>query len=467
MSRSLVSQRVALGVVLLLSAGLACRTLAAGEGPEGGENRGQTAPREPVTSRAAALLVCVLTAGIARAGQPAEKGPSPRGFPVPELAALDRLLPPLMEKWRLPGGAVAIAKDGRLMVARGYGLAEVPKRRPVEPDSLFRIASLSKPITAAAILVLVEQGRLRLDARALDLLGPVEPPAGKSLDPRFGRITVRQLLQHTGGFDRQVSSDPMFRSIDVAGDLGVAPPAGPAAILRWMLGRPLDFEPGARYAYSNFGYCVLGRILERASGRSYEAAVKSLVLEPAGIERMRLGRSKAAGRFPGEVGYYPQSGAKPGRSVFPDDRAPVPPPYGTFSIEAMDAHGGWIASAVDLVRFVTALDGTRKPALLKPDTFALIPASPNPKIEPDHATRYGLGWSLHPTGKGMNWSHTGSLPGTTAILVRTHDRMTWAALFNSRPADPDALLLDLDRTLWEAIRQVSRWPDHDLFGQYR
>jgi len=362
---------------------------------------------------------------------------------------------------------VAVARDGRLLVARGYGLADVENRRPVEPDALFRIASLSKPITAAAILVLVEQGRLRLDSGALDLLGPIEPPPGKSLDPRLSRITVRQLLQHTGGFDRQASGDPMFRPLEIARDLGVSPPASPEAVVRWMLGRPLDFEPGGRYAYSNFGYCLLGRIVGRIAGQDYETAVQSLVLNPAGITRMRLGRSKAAGRLPGEVAYHARPGAKPARSVFPDDREPVPPPYGTFFLESMDAHGGWVASAVDLVRFVTALDGTRRPGLLKPETFALIAAPPTPQIDPKHPTRYGLGWALHSTGKGTNWSHSGSLPGSMALMVRTHDGMTWAALFNSRPADSDALLLDLDRTLWDAIREVTRWPKHDLFPRYR
>jgi N-acyl-D-amino-acid deacylase len=234
-----------------------------------------------------------------------------------------------------------------------------------------------------------------------------------------------------------------------------------------MLGRPLDFDPGTRYAYSNFGYCLLGRIVERAAGQGYEGAVRSLVLEPAGITRMRLGRTKAADRCEGEVCYYPQPGAQPGRSVFGGDAQPVPQPYGTFSVEAMDAHGGWIGSAVDLVRFVTALDGTRPPGLLKPETLGWIEAPPSPKIEPDRPSMYGLGWALHPAEKGMNWSHTGSLPGTSALVVRTHDRIVWAAMFNSRPAQSDEFLLELDRTLWKAVKEVRRWPEHDLFARYR
>lgn len=414
------------------------------------------------------MVAALLGASAITCAGAASDPPHPsRGVRVAEMAAYDRLVPELMEKWKLPGGAVAVAKEGRLVLARGYGLADVERGRPVEPDALFRVASVSKPITAAAVLVLVERGQLKLESRAIELAGPVEPPKGKAIDPRFGRITVRQLLQHTGGFDRGASFDPMFRSVEIAREMGVSPPADPAAIVRYMLGRPLDFDPGTRYAYSNFGYCLLGRIVARAAGQGYEGAVRSLVLERAGIARMRLGRTKAADRFAGEVCYYPRPGAKPGRSVFPDDGEPVPQPYGTFSVEAMDAHGGWIASAVDLVRFVTALDGTRKPGLLKPQTVGWIETPPSPKIEPDRPSMYGLGWALHPAGKGMNWSHSGALPGTAALVVRTHDRMTWAALFNSRPAELDDFLLELDRTLWEAVKEVRQWPEHDLFSRYR
>src|SRR5690606_2114854 len=121
------------------------------------------------------------------------------------------------------------------------------------------------------------------------------------------------------------------------------------AIVRYMMGQPLDFDPGTSYAYSSFGYAVLGRIVERITGGSYEQYVKEAVLEPAGATRMRLGRSLLADRAPGEVRYYDPATVN---SVFPGGGA-VPVSYGGFNIEAMDAHGGWIASAVDLLRFQT------------------------------------------------------------------------------------------------------------------
>lgn len=419
------------------------------------------------------LWLAVLTAFAAAVpgeALPADK-PTPAesfsmtGTPVPGMASYDRIIGELMKKWEIPGGAVAVAKDGRLLLARGYGLAEVETQRPVQPDALFRIASVSKPITAATILALVEREQIDLDAKALDLLPRCEPPDSQSMDLRFKEITVRNLLQHTAGFNRSVSLDPMTNSRKVAEALGQLTPPDQAGIIRFMLGRPLDFDPDTEYAYSNFGYCLLGRIIEEASGKPYDEAVKELVLKPAGVTRMRLARTRREDLLPEEVRYYSPPGSAPVDSIFPQDKDKTPAPYGRFYIEAMDAHGGWLASPVDLVRFVTALDGSRKPALMREETFRRIGADPMPRISKDRPTYYGLGWAVHRYKTGTNWSHAGGLPGTNTLLVRTHHGMVWAALFNSRP-DGDGFLGEVDRGMWKAYDQVTDWPDHDLFERY-
>src|SRR6187455_122741 len=109
-------------------------------------------------------------------------------------------------KLKTPGGALAVVKDGRLVYAKGFGLGDVVNKAPVEPTSLFRIASLSKPITAVAVLRLAQEGKLDLDAKAFALLD-LKAPEGSSVDPRLAVITIRQLLQHTGGWNREKSSD--------------------------------------------------------------------------------------------------------------------------------------------------------------------------------------------------------------------------------------------------------------------
>jgi CubicO group peptidase (beta-lactamase class C family) len=415
------------------------------------------------------LLATVFLAAILSHGYPVLAVASPgkraiavAGTAAPEMAPLDEMMTSLMRKWNIPGGQLAVAKDGRLVFAHGYGLADREEGKPVQPDSLFRIASVSKPITSAAILKLVEQGRLDLDAKALDILKPPVVPSGKPRDGRWRQITIRQLLNHTAGFDRDKSFDPMFRSREIAEATGTPSPADTTAIIHYMLGRPLDFDPGTKYAYSNFGYCLLGRVIEQVTGKRYGPAVQELVLHPAGITRMRLGRTRLAGRLPGEVRYYTPGDDK-AASVFANEREPVLWPYGGFYLNAMDSHGAWVGSAVDLVRFATALDGSRKPSLLKPETVRLIESRPPSPLPADSPTYYGLGWSVRPVGNGANWWHNGSLPGTMSLLVRTHHGFAWAAVFNTRPRDDGEFQGELDGAIWKAVGRVRQWPEGDQF----
>jgi CubicO group peptidase (beta-lactamase class C family) len=259
-----------------------------------------------LSHRRFACLLLALTLAPVR-GQDSKTLPF-TGEPVPELAPFDDLMRSFLAEHEVPGAALAISKDGKLIYARGFGYADPENNEKTLPTSLFRIASISKPITAAAILMLIEQGKLRLDDRAFELLALPTPP-GRKRDPRLADITVRHLLQHTGGWDRAKSFDAMFRPILIAKDLGVEPPAGPNEVIRYMLGQPLDSDPGSRYAYSNFGYCVLGRIIEKVSGQPYETFVQENVLRPLGATQTRLG--KTLERAAGEVNYAAGNRKKP------------------------------------------------------------------------------------------------------------------------------------------------------------
>jgi N-acyl-D-amino-acid deacylase len=378
------------------------------------------------------------------------------------MASVDQVISTLMTRWEIPGGAVAIVKDGRLVYARGFGYADAEARVVAAPDALFRIASLSKPITAAAVLKLVEQNRLSLDARAFELLPDLRPLPGATVDPRLATITVRHLLEHAGGWDRAVSFDPMFRSSEIATATGTPVPASVNAVIRYMLGQRLDFDPGTRYAYSNFGYAVLGRIIERVSGTSYERFVQDAVLAPAGATRMRLGRSLYADRAAGEARYYDRSTLN---SVFAGGGA-VPAPYGGFNLEAMDAHGGWVASTVDLLRFSTAVDRLpTRPDILTAATIDLMTARPRSPLWDGSAIYYGLGWLVRPA-EG-NWWHDGALPGTASIMVRTGTGLAWVALFNARDMRAGSTFQsEIDGAMWQAVNGVTAWPAHDLFTSF-
>lgn len=386
------------------------------------------------------------------------------------MESYDRLLLEFMRKWNVPGGAVAVVNEGRLVLARGYGWADVEAKQPVEPASLFRLASVSKPFTAVAVLKLVEQGKLKIDDRVCQLLG--EFPEGEHADSRWREITVGQLLHHTGGWDRDKAYDPMFMPYKISKALGTPAPAGSAEIIRYMLREPLQHPPGERYSYSNFGYCLLGRIIERATGRAYGQVVHELVLRPCGITDMRLGHTKLAARARGEVRYYNHPDDQLVRSVFPDVHDKVPPPYGGFYIEAMDSHGGWIGSAIDMMRFVAHLEGSRQPALLEPESRGRMLARPAPPVSVNKPSWYGMGWSVRSTGKNTrNWWHNGSLDGTSTLVVRTSQGRCWAALFNTRPSDEQEKKLgdfsgELDDLLWKAADGVERWPAHDLFPRF-
>ncbi|HEY3148936.1 MAG TPA: serine hydrolase domain-containing protein, partial [Dongiaceae bacterium] len=316
--------------------------------------------------------------------------------------------------------------------------------------------------------------KLNLDTRAFDIvkLKPVLD-GDKKPDPRLATITLRQLLQHTGGWDRDKSFDPMFRPRVIARAAGEPPPAGPHAVIRYMLGQPLDFDPGTRYAYSNFGYCVLGRVIEKITGQTYEKFVQEKILAPIGIKRMRIGASLDGRQAVGEVRYYTRKD-EPGESVFPGTARNVPWPYGGFHLEAMDAHGGWIASAVDLARFAAALDDPSHSPLLKPWTFETMYAAPPAPVSRQKdgsldATWYGCGWnvrSVNDDDDEANYWHAGSLPGTSTLLVRRWDGLSWAVLFNQRSEDkklPDGAI---DGGLHRAADAVVDWPKENLFDRF-
>ncbi len=375
------------------------------------------------------------------------------------MANYDAYFPTFLAKYGIPGVAVAVSKDGRLVYARGFGTADVEAGMPVQPTSRFRVASLSKPITAVVTMALVERGLLALDDAAFPYLDDLPVPEGQTEDARLAQVTIPDLLQHSGGWNRDGTGyDPMFDAVHIAQAMGVDSPPSTETIIRYMRGRPLDFSPGTTYAYSNFGYAVLGEVLEHVSETPYEQLVQG-VLADAGIDGMALAGSLLADRLPGEVRYYPTTDRAP--SVF--DGSTAPWPYGGFSIEAMAAHGGWVASAPDLLRLTTALDGLdNRPDLLTSESMAAMSDRPPLSVWNGAASWYGLGWSVNTNG---HWWHTGSIPGSESLLVRSsYNGLHWAVLFNARPAQGWGALADLDNAMWTLALGVQTWPTHDLFA---
>ncbi len=223
----------------------------------------------------------------------------------------------------------------------------------------MRLASLSKPLTAAAVRNLIEQGKLRLDSSAVELLD-LKPPPGRTMDPRFRKVTIEQILDHRGGWRTVNGRDPMFATKHIATALGRPSPASARDIVDYMAGQPLQFDPGTEYAYSNFGYCLLGRVIERVTGRSYIDYVRAEILEPLGIKSVAMSRSLPKDRGKSEPDYV-HPGTVP--NLFDADaKKNVPEPDGGFAIEALDSSGGLIASAADVALLLShyGTDGRRK-----------------------------------------------------------------------------------------------------------
>jgi len=317
-----------------------------------------------------------------------------------------------IKEFQVPGLSIAIAKKGKLVCREAFGLANIEAGKVLKAEDRFRIASISKPITSAAIFLLIEQRKLNLNDRVFGreaLLGIRNP------GERLGRIEVYHLLTHTSGGWPNDKSDPMFQHIAM----------NHSELISWAIENlPPDHAPGEVYAYSNFGYCLLGRIIEQVSGQTYEAFVRENILRPCGIEEMRI-----AGLRPqkDEVSYY----MKGKRLRF------------RMNVPRMDSHGGWVGTPADLVNFVMRVDGfTDPPDILKSESIETM--TKRNGINPD----YACGWNVNKAG---NWWHNGSLPGLTSLLVRTSKDDCWAACANTRSG---GMGLALDRLMWKISEKV-------------
>jgi CubicO group peptidase (beta-lactamase class C family) len=378
------------------------------------------------------------------------------GDAIANLAPFDDMMLKFMSDNQVPGASLAVARNGKLIYARGFGYADEKMTLGVQPNMRFRIASISKPITGVMILRLIEMGLLKLSDNPFAVL---KAPLPEDSDPRLRKITIEQLLHHTAGWDREASFDPMFRPLLIAKEEKVDAPAKPNDIIHYMTRRKLDFDPGTRYAYSNFGYCILGRVIEKTTGQSYEAAVHKYVFEPIGVKQTQLGKTLTP--LKNEVHYFDRT---TGRAVLgPDLGKFVARPYGAWYLEAMDAHGGWISTAADLVRFAAAFDQPERCTILKAESIQRMFTPPKGilMIKKEVNVGYGCGWVVRKVGNGkINTWHMGALDGTATVLVRRADGLSWAVLFNSRFNAKGVYLGNLiDPLVHLAANEVKRWPN--------
>ena len=355
---------------------------------------------------------------------------------------LDSKIKKVMKDYKLPSVAIGIVKDGKLVYAKGYGFGNKEDKIIASATSQYRLASISKPITAVAIMKLTESRNARRKIKLTDKVFGT----GKILGKKYGKkaysareksITVKQLLEHTAGGDKWDNNttpddkdkwgDPMAMRTKESFDK--------------LIGRMLDdtnptHKPGSYWQYSNFGYCVLGRIIAKKTGMSYEEYVKKHILKPCGITDMRIGPLTKKKRAYREVVYYSKD-----------------KPY-ELRTDKMDAHGGWIASPVDMMRFIVRVDGepSKKDILKKSTVTTMSSKSPN-------SANYGKGWFI----SGNNWTHGGVMTGTNAVLKKKDNGISYIFLTNFREGDKPSHRGDLEKALEDGIKAIKFWPNLDLF----
>ncbi len=366
-----------------------------------------------------------------------------------------------MTRHAIPGATFALAYKGELVVRTGLGLADVEKSTRVSTSTQFRIASVSKPLTAVAVFH-------ALEARGADLQAALNRPVfGGSgylpqfsgiLDPRVLKITLRDLLQHTGGWDSGLGYDPQYDLPAIAKSLNVQSPPSASDIISYMLqNKPLDVAPGTVWHYSNFGYNILARVVEALSGQPYEVYFRRMVL-PLGIHNMWIAGNQLKDRRPDETIYYDDPRAELAPSIFDGGVSKGPMSYSGLDLRSMDGHGGWLATATDLVKIasaVTPADGGLQ--LLKPASIAVMTAPVSGINNP----QVSLGWVSEEGGRKIG--HAGALTtGTLSYLLRRADGIVYAVIFNRLPAInlPDIGLLGKELTtgMAKALDDVKSWP---------
>jgi CubicO group peptidase (beta-lactamase class C family) len=370
-----------------------------------------------------------------------------------EFAAAGRTITSFMRKWTIAGASVAIAKDGKLIFARGFGYADSSTMTETQPYNLFRIASISKLVTAIGIMKLQEDGKLSLNDRVFGPEGILNDDYfSNPRDKRAYDITVAHLLSHEAGWSPRYG-DHMFMPITVAEKMGVKPPASTKTIIRFALDRRLHYTPGKGRAYSNLGYSILGLVIEKVSGMPYEDFCRKEFLEPLGIYDMKIAGNLLSDRAPFEVTYYEPWDVLLKPSIYGTGEM-VSPTYGGNDINALGGAGAWLATAPDLMRLLLAVDGfPSRPDILSDQSI---------KFMTDNQNGFApVGWKT--TVYNGNWWRTGSFPGSAGMMKRQTNGISWVVLLNSSAWNGPEIYSYINNMMYRVISQIKPVPGYDLF----
>jgi len=363
-----------------------------------------------------------------------------------------------LDEWSIAGASLAIMKNERLIYAKGFGYADKTTSEEVQPRHLFRVASISKLITSVAIMKLVEKDQLSLKQKVFGENGILKDSTYYSIkDERVKNITIYHLLTHSAGWAK-TSGDPVFMPYTIKEKMDVDLPVDLETTIQYTLQhKSLDFDPGSRSSYSNFGYAVLGKVIEKVTGIGYEDYVTSTILHPLNIYDMHVGSAQESDRLPNEVTYYSNSPFKNVYSSLSENKI-VPRQYGGNNFQVLEAAGAWVASPAELMKLLAHIDGNpEKEDILKQET-----------IQQMVRTKQGLkpiGW-IHSSVNGP-WIRTGTLTGTSAILKKGENDFSWIMILNTSNKMRHDFTNHMDSVVTRFINEVKVWPDYDLFNYSR
>lgn len=333
------------------------------------------------------------------------------------------------------GLSIAVVRHGQLVLAKGFGYADLSERVPVSADTVFRLASITKEFTAAALLHLQEEGELSLDDRIGDYL--------PNYLAAVRRITIRDLLSHTSGL-----SDAAVIPIFEEGGVGYTR----ERIIDLVASQPLDFEPGTGHSYSNVGFIIAGMVIEEATGTTYGDYVTDEILEPLGLEQTRFCPDEQPADARWAHGYDPQHGnwsraLRLGRAPALVDPAPI-------NMELVSSAGGLCSTVTDLARWPGMLRSFLHPAAYREMS--------RPTVLADGTTvPYGLGIQIREFGSHPAVSHGGVVAGFVSIVADfPEDDVTVAILVNTRLLNLGLGVQLADRVLGAVFDEPgSRWRD--------
>jgi CubicO group peptidase (beta-lactamase class C family) len=363
---------------------------------------------------------------------------------------IDKYIHNFMEYNGLNGVSVAIINDEKLVFAKGYGFAVKEDSINASPGNVYRLASVSKLITAVAIMKLVEEKKIKLTDKVFGEKGFFNEPKYLEIkDPQLNDISVLNLLDHSGGWTQRYG-DPMFMPLQIAKLVGDTPPATFDTYMKFVTSRNLHFMPGTANSYSNMGYFFLGEIINRVTKLPFDQYIRNQVLFPLGIYDMQLANNLFEDKYPNEVKYY-----LPNRTAlipsYNGDSLMVSKVYGGNDVRLLGAAGGWVASAAELARLMVAIDGF-------PKVHDILSTESISKM----TGLYGhyLGWKQEYED---GWLRTGSFAGTQAVIFRQNDGFQWVFLTNTSSWKGPTFSYDVIRLMKKVKRDVKKWPERDLF----